>query len=192
MSMYFNKALLSHPKDIHHLASHQWSPTKKLTFTALMAVIAGIFQSAGGMLPGIGYLFSPLATAPILLGMLISFRSGVLTYLLTICLLLFIQPSELVIFPFTTGLLGLSLGWTFCRFHRPLAILFTNGFILWIGICIPLYGLYFPVLGPTISSSFHIKGLMILFGFSLLYSWFWLAFGMFLLRKIKRFLLFSK
>jgi hypothetical protein len=183
--VYFNKYIPSHPKDIHQVLD-SWSLTKKLMFTALMAALATIFQSAGGLLPGIGYVFSPLATAPILLGAMISFRSGILIYVLTICLLLIIQPSELVIFPFTTGLLGLGLGWTFLALNRRLGIVFVNGLLLFIGICIPLYGFGFPVFGPTVSSSFNMTALMIIFGFSLFYSWVWLGIGLFLLRKIKR------
>lgn len=182
--MYFNKPIPSHPKDIHQVFE-SWSLTKKLMFSALMAALAAILQSAGGLFPGIGYAFSPLATAPILLGALISFRSSMLIYFSTICLLLITQPSELVIFPFTTGLLGIGLGWTFLALNRRPGIIFLNGLLLFIGICIPLYGFGFPVFGPTVSSSFNMTTLMIIFGFSLFYSWLWLAIGLFLLRKIR-------
>ena len=147
--MYFNKTLPSHPKDIHHFFVN-WSPTNKLVFMALMAALAAVLQSAGGLMPGIGYFFSPFATAPILLGASISFRSGITTYLVTICLLFLIQPSELVIFPFTTGLLGLGIGSTFCVLNGRLRILISNGLLLFLGICIPLYGFDFPVFGPTV------------------------------------------
>ncbi|CAM3171551.1 hypothetical protein FITA111629_07565 [Filibacter tadaridae] len=182
--MYFTKAIPSHPHDIH-LFFNKWSPTKKMMFTALMAALATILQSAGGLLPSIGYFISPFATAPILLGALISFRSGVLAYVLTIFLLVVIQPTELIIFPFTTGLLGLVLGSTFRALNRRLGVLLATSLLLVIGICVPLYGLGFPVFGPTISSSFSMLSLLIIFGFSLLYSWFWLEFGLYFLRKIK-------
>lgn len=156
-----------------------------MTFTALLAALATVLQSAGGFLPGIGYFFSPIASLPIFLAALISLRSGLLAYVLTIFLLLLIQPSELVIFPFTTGLLGLGLGWTFLAFHRRLAILIVNSSLLLIGICIPLYGLDFPVFGPAVSSSINIPILLALFGFSLLYSWFWVEFSLLFLRKIR-------
>lgn len=183
--MFFNKFIPSYPKDIHHVFE-SWSVTKKLMFIALMAALAAILQSAGGLLPGIGYAFSPLATAPIMLGALISHRSGILIYGLTICLLLIIQPSELVIFPFTTGLLALGLGWTFLTLNNRLGIIFVNGFLLFIGICIPLYGFGFPVFGPSVSSSFNMTTLLIIFGFSLFYSWLWLRISLYLLRKVGR------
>jgi len=154
-------------------------------FTAMLAALTVVLQAAGGALPGIGYFFSPFASVPILLGTLISFRAGVSTYSLTIFLLLLIQPSELVIFPFTTGLLGLGLGWALRTLNRRLGILFVNALLLSIGICIPLYGLGFPIFGPTVSTSFNMTAWMIIFGFSLLYSWLWLVFSLFFLRKIK-------
>ena len=181
---YLTKSILSHPKDIHR-AINNWTSTKIMVFIALMAALTAVFQAAGGLLPGVGYFISPLATAPILLGMLISFPSGLSTYLLTICLLVLIEPTELFIFPFTTGLLGLGLGWSLRTFNRRLSIIPLNGLLLFTGICIPLYILGFPVFGPTFSSTFNVPILMIILGFSLLYSWLWLEFGLFLLRNIK-------
>ncbi len=174
----------TYPMDIHRILN-SWSPTKKLMFMALMAALATILQSAGGVLPGIGYAISPFATAPILLVALMALRSGIFTYIVTICLLVLIEPSELVIFPFTTGLLGLGLGWTFHMLNKRLEIVITNGLLLCIGICIPLYVFGFLVIGPTVPSSFHLTVILIIFMFSLLYSWAWMELGLYLLRTIK-------
>ena len=171
--MSFTKSMPTHPKDIHRILT-SWSPTKKLMFMALMAALAAILQSAGGFLPGIGYAISPFATAPILLVALMSLRSGIFTYIVTFCLLLLIEPSELIIFPFTTGLLGLGLGWTFLMLNKRLEIVVTNGLLVCIGICTPLYVFGFPVFGPTFSSSFNLTVLLIIFVFSLFYSWAWM------------------
>jgi len=128
--VYLNKSIPAHPRDVQR-AFNMWSTTKKLMFMALMAALSTILQSAGGFLPGIGYFFSAFATLPILLGTLISVRSGILTYLLAICLLLLIEPTELAIFPFTTGL---GLGWTLRALNQRSGILITNGFLLFLGI----------------------------------------------------------
>lgn len=186
--MYFTKEIPSHPKDIRHFFD-TWTATHKLMLAGLMAALATILQSAGGMFPGASFLISILATAPILIGALISFRLGAMTYLLTTLLLLIIQPSELILFPFTTGLLGLFLGWTFLIFNRRTEIIVTSGTLLFFGMCIPLYLLAFPVFGPTILSSFNITVLAFIFSFSLLYSWLWLEIGLILFRKIKIILL---
>jgi hypothetical protein len=44
----------------------------------------------------------------------------------------------------------------------------------------------FPVFGPTISS-FNLIALLLIFAFSLFYSWIWTALSLFILRKIKAF-----
>lgn len=89
--------------------------TQSLVTIASLSALTALFQSAGGFLPGVGYLISPLSTAPLVLVALISFRSGITAYTLTSLLLLLIQPSELTVFPFTTGLLGMTLGFSIAR-----------------------------------------------------------------------------
>ena len=74
---------------------------------------------------------------------------------------------------------------TLLAIDRRLEIVITNGLLLFLGICIPLYGFGFPVFGPTFSISFSLPVLLIILGFSLLYSWIWLQFGLLFLRKIK-------
>ena len=163
----------------------RWSPLKQSLFGAMMASLAAILQASGGLLPGIGMFLSPFTTLPILVSTLVSFRTGILTYILTILLLLLMEPSELFIFPFTTGLLGIGLGWTFRILQRRLQIILINGLLLFIGICIPLYVLGFPVFGPAVASDFAGSILVMIFGFSLLYSWLWLELGLLFLRKIE-------
>src|SRR5699024_1170097 len=125
---------------------NEGSALKKLVFIAFLAVIAAILQSLGNYLPGIGLILSTLATFPVIIAALISFRHGVFTYLLGTVLLFLIEPSEFFMFPFTTGLLGLGLGLSFQMLRKTVLIAMINGAILTIGFCIPLYLLKFPVL----------------------------------------------
>jgi len=94
------------------------SLANKVVITALMSALATMFQAAGNLIPGIGLFISPFATLPIFLAVCYSIREGVLSYLLTILLLFIIEPSELIVFPFTTGLLGIALGLSFIQFKR--------------------------------------------------------------------------
>ncbi len=135
----------------------------------LLTAIAAILQSAGGYAPGIGFLLSTMATLPIFLATVVSVRYGFLSYLVAIFLLLFIQPSELFIFPFTTGILGLVLG---ALFHKArFFVVFWSGTALFIGIAALLFVFRFPVLGPGIGSSFDFALLLVMAAFSLLYGW---------------------
>ena len=86
-----------------------YSKTIKLVGGALLGSIAVIFQSAG-IFTGLGFILSMMSTGPLVLASLISLRIGVMTYIITVCLLTIFQPSEVLVFLFTTGLLGLSLG----------------------------------------------------------------------------------
>mgnify|MGYP001023977270 CR=1 FL=1 len=160
-----------------------WSLTKKLVISAILTLLSAIFQSAGGFLPGVGFLISPFATLPIILATIISLKHGLVSYLLTIFLLFLLEPSELFIFPFTTGLLGLGIGWGLSMFRQRKVIILLNGILLSIGIFFPLYILGFPVLGPitpSIPNAGFVLGLM---GFSILYSWLWLEIGLFVLKR---------
>ncbi|KXH78583.1 hypothetical protein [Sporosarcina sp. HYO08] len=182
--MYFLKSISSDPKDLHRFMQH-WSTVQQSLFAALMAAIAAILQAAGTVLPGIGIFFSPFATLPLLLSALLTFRLGLLTYVITVFLLFVIEPSELFIFPFTTGLLGLGLGWTFRKMKRRFGIILLNGVLLTVGICFPLFVLDFPVLGPTFTAAFNLKFIGSIFAFSFIYSWIWLELGVFFTRRIK-------
>lgn len=89
----------------------------KLILGSILACMATILQAAG-FLPGIGYFISPLATALILLCSMFSLPFEAISCFLTIMLLFILQPTELIVFPFTTGLLGLGIGASFSPFQE--------------------------------------------------------------------------
>jgi hypothetical protein len=158
---------------IHHSMNKSLTHTKWLATIAMLGSFAAILQSAGGFLPGIGYLISPFATTPILICTIYSVSTGWVAYFLTLGLLLVLIPSELFVFPFTTGLLGIGLGIGFLLLKKRLWIILISSFILTLGIAFLLYIIQFPVLGPAVSSTFHASQLLSIFLFSLLYSWIW-------------------
>jgi hypothetical protein len=145
----------------------------KLVASALLGLITAILQSAGGVIPGIGMLISPFSTAPIIINMLISPLFGLLSYILTFFLLLFIQPSELFIFPFTTGAMAIGIGLGLILFNKGWKVISFSGLFLSVGICVLLYLIQFPVLGPFLIE-FRIVNIIIIYLFSLLYCWVWI------------------
>ncbi|RDU38829.1 hypothetical protein DRW41_04535 [Neobacillus piezotolerans] len=160
-----------------------YTAVRKLVLGALFAGIAAVLQSAGGVLPGVGYFISPFATAPILFGFTVSLWTGALSYFVACLLLLVLQPSELFVYPFTTGLLGAGLGIAFALCRRRLAIISIGAAFLTAGILILLYAFRFPVLGPLVSGSFSpaaAGGIML---FSLLYAWMWVESVIFFFKK---------
>ena len=117
--MYFFKPISDEVR-LSQIIFNKHKKTMKLILVSIFACIAAILQAAGGFLPGIGYFISPLATAPILLCSMFSIPFGVMSYLLTIMLLFILQPTELIVFPFTTGLLGLGIGASFSFFKEEI------------------------------------------------------------------------
>jgi hypothetical protein len=150
-----------------------YSKTTRLVMGALLGSVAVILQSAG-IFTGLGYILSMLTTGPIVLACLLSTRIGVMTYLVTIFLLTTVQPSELLVFPFTTGLLGLSIGFGLKYLKRHIFINLFASVCLSMGICILLYGIGFPILGPSVSSEFNIFVFLATFTFSIVYSRIWM------------------
>ena len=100
--MYFLKSI-SDDVRFAQLEFRKHTKAKRLVLGSFLACMAAVLQAAGGFLPGIGYFISPFATLPILIGAMFSMQMGVMSYFLTILLLFILFPSELVVFPFTTG-----------------------------------------------------------------------------------------
>ena len=157
----------------------------KLILVSIFSCIAAILQAAGGLLPGIGFFISPLATAPILLCSMFSIPLGVMNYFLTMMLLYILEPTELVIFPFTTGLLGLGIGAAFSFFRKRISVIASGAIFLILGIMSLLYIFRFPVLGPVISDSFSLLLTGSISVFAFLYSWLWVEIALSIFKKIK-------
>lgn len=155
----------------------------KIIIGSIFACIAVILQALAGFLPGIGYFFSPLATAPIMLCSMFSIPYGLMSYFLTIMLLFIIQPTELIIFPFTTGLLGLGIGVSFYFFRKRLSIIATGAVLLMLGIMSLLFIFRFPILGPSVSFSFSFFTISFLLAF--MYSWVWVEIALIIFNRLK-------
>jgi hypothetical protein len=160
------------------------SDVEKMVLTAILACLAAILQSLGGFLPGIGYLFSPFSTAPLFIISWLSPKRGLFAYGLTLVLLWVLQPSELVVFPFTTGLLGIAIGFAVRWFTKRLVTLLFSGIILTLGIDFVLVVIRFPLFGPIAQPAFSIQVTVCLFAFSIFYSWLWLEAVLFLIKRL--------
>ncbi|QGQ45861.1 hypothetical protein [Metabacillus sediminilitoris] len=183
--MFFLKPISDEVR-LSQIIFNKHKKTMKLILGSIFACIAAILQAAGGFLPGIGYLLSPLATAPILLCSMFSIPFGVISYFLTIMLLFILQPTELIVFPFTTGLLGLCIGASFYFFRKRLSIIATGTILLMLGMMSLLFILQFPVLGPVVSVSFSFLTTGSIFLFAFLYSWLWVEIALIIFKRLKR------
>jgi hypothetical protein len=180
--VYFFKPISDEVR-LSQILFNKHNRTMKLILVSIFACIAAILQTAPGFLPGIGYFISPLATAPILLGSMFSIPFGVVTYLLTIMLLFILQPTELIVFPFTTGLLGLGIGASFSFLRKRLSVIAVGAILLMSGIMSLLFIFHFPVLGPAVPVSFSI--LITGFLLAFIYSWFWVEVALIIYKRLK-------
>ncbi|WP_134701245.1 hypothetical protein [Ammoniphilus sp. YIM 78166] len=160
---------------------NRYSKNMRLVVGALLGSIAAMLQSAG-ILTGIGYILSMMSTGPLVLASLLSVRIGVMTYFVTLFLLALFQPSELLVFLFTTGLLGLSLGIGLKYLKRRLFIIPFAALCLTLGISMLLYGFQFPILGPSVTPYFNSRVILGTFAFSLLYSWIWMKLSIYVFK----------
>jgi hypothetical protein len=183
--MYLFKSISEDVKSAH-VDFKKNSKTKRLILAALFACIAAVLQGAGGFLPVLGYFISPFATAPILFCSMLSLPLGIISYFLTNLLLLILQPSELIVFPLTTGLLGLGTGAAFYFFKKRFSIIAAGASFLTIGILILLYVFQFPVLGPAISGSFSLLTTGCIFLFSFIYNWMWVDISVTFLKRLMK------
>ena len=177
--------LISDDVRFTQLEFRKHSKAKRLVLGSFLACMAAILQAAGGFVPGVGYFISPFATLPILIGAMFSLQMGVMSYFLTILLLFILFPSELVVFPFTTGLIGIGIGVAFSFFKKRLGIISIGAILLTLGIMSLLYIFHFPVLGPVVSHSFSFLTTGSIFLFSFVYNWFWVEMALFLFKRLK-------
>lgn len=176
-------SVLSHESDKLHHYFRTVTYSKKLVLASLLSSVAAILQSAGNLLPGIGYFISPFASLPILICTIIAIPIGLQSYILTIFLLMLLQPSESFIFSFTTGLVGLGIGKSLLILKRRIGIIIFTSVLLMCGICFLLYMVQFPILGPVASTSPSLKVIGLIYIFSFIYSWIWAELSRYILKK---------
>ncbi|MCM3719539.1 hypothetical protein [Fictibacillus phosphorivorans] len=167
-----------------HRTFNDMPKIKQLMIASILSSLATLFQTAGGAFPVVGYFVSPFATAPIMICTIFSKSLGMVAYMVTIFLLMILMPSELIVFPFTTGLLGLGIGLASHFYEKKINIILSGALFLFIGIIFLLYGVQFPVLGPPISQSFHFPTVVFILLFSFIYSWIWVGISFAFLKRL--------
>lgn len=169
----------------HGITTEQYSHTIKLVLGSVLGAIAALLQAAG-LFAGIGYVFSMMATGPIVLATILSIRIGLITYIVTTLLLVIIQPTEVLIFLFTTGILGLGLGLGFKLLRKKLLVTLTGMITLAIGIMSLLFLFQFPVLGPTVGTDANISMALGILFFCYIYSWIWMRVSLLIMRRMEK------
>lgn len=143
------------------------------TLVIFCVFLAVMFQSVPGIFGEIFIFFTVLSTIPIYiisrlnpkLGIFALIAAGLLTMLFTI--------HEGIMFYYTNGAVGMALGIGNHYFNRKEVVTTLSGIYLTITLSILNYGLKIPVFGTSIPGTFPIQ-LLIIFSFSLVYSFMYL------------------
>ncbi len=158
--------------------------TKIIFIGALMAAVATVFQSIPALLSESFALLTTLSAIPVYLAARTNPAAGALSYFTTAVLVLFVSSHEALFFLFTNGVVGVSLGICCYLKQKKINTLVICAFVLTIALCIINYGIGYPVLGVPVPGVIIVQ-LLILFLFSLIYNYIFLAFADFVYKKIK-------
>lgn len=155
-----------------------------ISIGGIMTTIAVLFQSAPIFLPTVGMALSPFSTLPIAIASYFSISLGILVFISSAMILIFISIEEALILLFTTGLLGLVIGLFYKRKLFP-AIIIT-AIILTIGMIALTFIVGISAFGDFTSSLSLTITLLIFILFSLIYATIWnLSFKRFIKYLIK-------
>ncbi len=149
-----------------------------------MAGIATIFQSIPFFLSEAFALLTILSAIPIYTAARTNPMSGALSYVVTVILVLFVSSHEALMFLFTNGVVGVSLGITsYLKLNKFLAVGISS-VIQTIFLCILNYGIGISIFGVKIPGAIIIQLILIL-GFTLVYNFGYQAFADFIYKRIK-------
>ena len=84
-----------------------------ISIGGILTTIAVIFQSAPIFLPALGMALSPFSTLPIALAAYFNISLGITVLFSSVFILIFVSIEEALILLFTTGLLGIVLGFVY-------------------------------------------------------------------------------
>lgn len=167
---------------------HHFSLSLRETIMAgFLATLSILLQASGNIIPFIGLLISPFSTLPILIVSSSSPLGGFLAYLTCSLVLLITAPSEAIIFFFTTGLIGVTLGGGLFINMRTWVVCIAGAIALTSGILFTLYILEFPLLGGNFGYDLNVFLILAILLFSLFYSLLWTRLYRLLMRKIPHF-----
>ncbi|WP_144028108.1 hypothetical protein [Paenibacillus sp. 32352] len=83
-------------------------------------------------------------------------------------------------------MLGLVLGFSIARSKNRIQAVSLSALALWAGIALLLYAIRFPLLGPSVATSFDITTAIYILLFCLLYSAIWTELSLRLLARLSK------
>lgn len=128
------------------MSPEEWKKPRSLCLGAVLAALAAGVQISPLLIPLVGVSLSALSTIPIAFAAYLNPITGFLTYLTGGSLVLLWSFPQAVIFFFTSGLIGLSLGILMKRRCRLIVVACVPAFLLFLGSIAAAKLLGFPLL----------------------------------------------
>ncbi len=142
---------------------------KFITFGAILAAIAALFQLLPNFLSELFVFMTIFSTLPIYIISRINPKTGVLSYIVADFMVMLFSVHEGILFLFTNGIIGLSLGICSYYIKRNIIIWMICSIILTAALCIINYWIGIPVFGGDLPGKIVIQ-LASLLGFSFAYN----------------------
>ena len=156
--------------------------TKYIILGGLLAVISAILQCIPAFLSEAFIFLTILSTIPIYIIAKKQPVLGILSYIITFILISFISPHENIMFIFTNGILGLSLG--ICNYFtdKKRLICSISAILLTISICIVNFIIGINIIGFSFNLS--LLPIVLIFLGSSVYSFIFLVICRFFYKRI--------
>ena len=147
---------------IHHLSQG-----------GILTALTIIFQAAPVFLPTIGLILSPVSTFFVAIGAITNITLGVFIFISSAIILLTISIEEALVYIFTTGILGLIIGFLLYR-QKLLICLIISSLTLSLGMFLLTLIINLSGFNEIVNGFPIIQYLSIFVLFSLLYSFLWI------------------
>lgn len=158
---------------------------KYLTIGAILAAITALIQLVPFFFSEMFVLVTMLSAIPIYIIARLNLRTGILTYLVAGALILLFSVHEGLLFYFTNGFIGVSLGCLCNRFQR-ITLIWPISTLMFAAALIALnYGIGIPVFGGDLPGNSIIQVLLLL-GFSFLYNILFFYAAGYIFQRLKR------
>ena len=156
--------------------------TKNIVLGALLAVISSLFQCIPALFSETFIFVTIFSAIPIYLISRIEPVYGILSYIIAFILISLISPHENIMFIFTNGIVGLSLGISQYYLKKRPLICIIAGIFLTLSICIVNFLIGINIIG--FSFSFSIIPILIIFMASYIYYFMFLILCNFIYKRL--------
>lgn len=139
-----------------------------ITLGAILSAFAALMQLIPFFFSEMFVIVTIFSALPIFIISRINPKAGIASYLVAGLLVMLLSVHEALLFYFTNGVIGVSIGITGYYIKNKLLLIMISSLILTAALCTVNYGIGIPVFGGTIPGN-RLVQLGIVLGFSAIY-----------------------